>query len=268
MEYELLEPIDFSAKNAARDAHATNVEVLKNAAYDESSRGTMAFFAFYRPIVEEYVDEFADMNPFFPEERKKDLFWLVMRHAFALLRTYEHKGYGSFRNLLRTLVNFNALKSDDRMAYMKDSGLAQRDTRECQFVDLALQYLVVRENPERFAMSRTIRAFMFHPERLARLPEEALPAVEAEIDAFEREIDRAYDRFARASASKGTLEALAPIIGEERWARLVRHGTAPDGPMQFGDSLFGCLREDPAWFGLPAGFFEDDGDDGEAAAGA
>ena len=138
-----------------------------------------------------------------------------MRHAFALLRTYEHNGYGSFRNLLRTLVNFNALKSADRMAYMKDTTLAQRDTRECQFIDLVLQYLVVRENPERFAMSKTIRDFMFHPERLARLPEAALPAVEAEIDAFEREIDRAYDRFARASASKGTLEALAPIIGED-----------------------------------------------------
>ena len=88
-QYELLDPIDFSQRNRASDAQATDVKRLKNAAYEDSPRGTMSFFAFYRPIIEQYVSEFARKNPFFPEEQEADLFWLTMRHAFALLRNYE-----------------------------------------------------------------------------------------------------------------------------------------------------------------------------------
>lgn len=251
MQYTLLEPIDFSKKDAASDASATNVQLLKDAAYSDAPRGTMSFFRFYRPIVESYVEEFAEENEFFPEARKKDLFWLVMRHAFALLRTYEHKGYGSFRNLLRTLVNYNALQADDRMAYMRDLPPEMADHRETRFVDEAIQYLVIRENPRKFG-NPVVRAFLLDPERLCRLPERQIAAAEEILEEFEREVDRAFDRFTRNAERKGDIEALAPVLGEERCAKLVRYGAD-----NVADSLFGCIREDPEWFGLPADSFED-----------
>ena len=40
MQYTLLEPIDFSKKDAASDANATNVQLLKDAAYTDAPRGT------------------------------------------------------------------------------------------------------------------------------------------------------------------------------------------------------------------------------------
>lgn len=259
MEYDLLAPINFSSRNQATDAQATNVQRLKNAAYEDSPRGTMSFFAFYRPIIEQYVSEFVRKNPLIPEEQEADLFWLTMRHAFALLRSYEHKGYGSFRNLLRQLVNYNALQAADKMAYMEKMPLADRESSQSQFLNVAIPYLVLQRNPEKFAKAKVIRDFIFQPERMDEIPEAELPAAEALLEQFESEVDAVFDKYTDNSEGKGAIEALAPILGEERLAELVRWGAEAGGKGDFADSFFGRIRKDPAWFKLPADMFEDDG---------
>ena len=262
-QYDLLAPIDFSSRNRPTDAQATNVQRLKNAAYEDSPRGTMSFFAFYRPIIEQYVAEFARMNPFFRKEQEADLFWLTMRHAFALLRSYEHKGYGSFRNLLRQLVNYNALQAADKMAYMEKMQLADRETCQSQFLNMAIQCLVLQRNPEKFAKSKIIRDFIFQPQRMARhmseLSEAELSAVETLLEQFESEVDAVFDKYTDNSEGMGAIEALAPILGEKRLAELVRWGAEAGSRGDFADSFFGRVRKDPSWFNLPADMFEDDG---------
>ena len=254
-QYELLDPIDFSARDQASDAQATNVQRLKNAAYEDSPRGTVSFFAFYRPIIEQYVSEFARKNPFFPEEKKADLFWLTMRHAFALLRNYEHKGYGSFRNLLRQLVNYNALQAADRMVYMEAMPLAEREELQDHFVDMAILCYVLQWKPEQFANAKTIWNFLFRPSRLGDVFEADFPDEFALLQEFEQEVDAVSARYAEKRLTLGEKEALAPIIGNKQFADLVRRG----GKNGFVESFFGSiLRDPPEWFKLPASMFEDD----------
>ena len=254
-QYDLLAPIDFSSRNRTTDAQATNVQRLKNAAYEDSPRGTMSFFAFYRPIIEQYVAEFARMNPFFRKEQEADLFWLTMRHAFALLRNYEHKGYGSFRNLLRQLVNYNALQAADKMAYMEEMPLIDREITQNDFMDMAMLCVVLQRQPEHSAKARIIRDFLFNPKRLSRMAKENFPDVYVLLDEFGEEVDDVSAQYADQRMSAGDIEALAPIIGDKRWAELVRKG----GQTDLVDSFFGHVRKDPSWFNLPASMFEDDG---------
>lgn len=257
-EYDLLDPIDFSTRNQAADAQATSVERLKNAAYEDSPRGTFSFFAFYRPIIEQYVDEFARKNPFdFPEEKKADLFWLTMRHAFAILRTYEHKGYGSFRNLLRKLVNYNALQTAEKMAYMEEMRLFDREDIQSRFVELASLCLVLRQSPEHFAKSKILRNFLFYPERMGDI-DDAADEIDDLLREFRDEVDDECARYLNNKAVYGDLDALSPILVPvlgNKLAELIRKG----GQDSCVDSFFGHIRKDPAWFGFPASWFEDDG---------
>ena len=255
-QYKLLAPIDFSASNQATDSQATDVQRLKNAAYEDSPRGTFSFFAFYRPIIEQYVSEFARKNPFFPKEQKADLFWLTMRNAFALLKSYEHKGYGSFRNLLRNLVNYNALQAADRMVYMKEMPLDERDTNEQNFLNDVMMYAVLRKNP-RFAKSKTIRDYV-RPRRNG-IPDGENPEEEALLEEFESEVEAMWDTFTAKSEGGRTIEALSPILGVEQTAKLVRWGAEATPEKLHADSIFGLIRETPEWFGLPADMFEEDG---------
>ncbi len=258
-QYTLLAPIDFSTQDRTTDAQVTKVQCLKNAAYDDSSRGTLPFFAFYRPIIQQYVSEFARKNPLFPEEEIADLFWLTMRHAFALLRGYEHKGYGSFRNLLRQLVNYNALQSAEQMVYMDQISLNDRQFQQGQFVDVAIMCLVMQRNPK-YAKLKFIRNFIFNPKLMANIPQEEIPAVESILEEFESEVDALSEKFADINEKMGNIEALASLIGEERLAKLIRFGAEVNGKRDFATSFFGHIRKDPAWFGLPSDMFEDDGD--------
>ncbi len=258
-EYTLLSPIDFSTRDPASDAQATSVERLKNAAYDDSARGTLSFFLFYRPIIEQYVSEFARLNPFFPEEKESDLFWLTMRHAFALLRSYEHKGYGSFRNLLRQLVNYNALNTTDKMAYMEEMSQVDRELKQAEFERLAILSLVLKRQPETLATSKILRNFLFYPERMAKLPEADYPELGALLDEFETEMDDLSHQYVDDKLKLGEIEALAlhlaPLLSLERLSELVRGGAQSD----LAASFFGRIRENPVWFGLPAKIFEEDG---------
>lgn len=253
-EYTLLDPIDFSQCDQATDAQATNVQRLQNAAYDDSPRKTFSFFAFYRPIIEQYVAEFARENPSFPEEQEADLFWLTMRHAFALLRSYEHKGYGSFRNLLRKLVNYNALNAAGKMVYMEKMAEEDREFNQTQFVDMAILCRVLQQHPEKFAESKILKKFLFAPERMGKLADADFPAVETLFAEFEEEVDEVSAKYADNRMNYGDMEALAPIVGG-RLAELIRKG----GKGELAESFFGRIRKDPAWFGLPANMFEDDG---------
>lgn len=253
MEYELLAPIDFSSRDQASDAQATDIRRLKNAAYEDSPRGTMSFFAFYRPIIEQYVSEFARLNPFFPSQKKADLFWLTMRHAFAILRSYEHKGYGSFRNLLRQLVNYNALQSADKMAYMEEMSVFERENLQLEFENMASLCLVLQQHPDQFANSKFIRNFLFYPERLGNIFDD--PDENELLDDFGREVEAVLTQFANNRMRYGDIESLAPIIGIKKLAELVRKG----GKTDLVESFFGRLREEPEWFGLPAKMFEDNG---------
>lgn len=254
-QYNLLEPIDFSSRNRTTDAQATNVQRLKNAAYDDSPRGTMSFFSFYRPIIEQYVSEFARKNPFFPEEQEADLFWLTMRHAFALLRSYEHKGYGSFRNLLRQLVNYNALQAADKMAYMEEMPLVDREITQGTFVEMAMLCVILQRQPGHSATAKIIRNFLFDPKCMSKIQEKDFPDVYALLDEFGEEVFDASAKYADKRMTAGEIEALAPILGDKRWAELVRKG----GQTDLVDSFFGHVRKDPSWFKLPADMFEDDG---------
>lgn len=251
-QYALLAPIDFSARGQKSDGQATDVRILKNAAYDDSPRGTFSFFVFYRPIIEQYVSEFARMNPLFPKKQKADLFWLTMRHAFTLLRSYEHKGYGSFRNLLRQLVNYNALNAAGKMVYMEEMSLFDREFNQSQFVDMVILCRVLKRHPETIAESKTLRNFLFYPERMGDIFDVDFPDVSALLKEFEDEVDDMAAQYSRDSAEFGDMEAFGPIIGKPL-AELIRKG----GKGDFAAAFFGHIRKDPAWFGLPADMFED-----------
>jgi hypothetical protein len=254
-QYALLDPIDFSQRNQSTDDQATNVQRLQNAAYDDSPRNTFSFFKFYRPIIEQYVAEFARKNPLFPKKQKTDLFWLTMRHAFALLRSYEHKGYGSFRNLLRQLVNYNALNTAGKMVYMEEMSLSDQLSSQDRFEEMAILCRVLQRHPEKIAESKILRNFLFAPERMGDIPEEDFPDEYALIDEFDEEVEHEQEKFANNLAEYGEKEALAPIIGGHTWTELIRKG----GKSDLAASFFGHIRENPEWFGLPANMFEDDG---------
>ena len=299
MEFKLLDPIDFSARDPDRDRRRTDVGRLEaaasdgNPAYDDSPRkkgaGTMSFFSFYRPIVRDYVAEFDRLNGSAMEEwEKADLFWLVMRNAFALLPTYEHKGYGSFRNLLRTLVNYNALRTRGDRWYAPAQPDDERETEIADFLETLIQIHTLQIRPE--LRSERLVTFLFDeyrfnsdPKALAEKLGFALSAESAdlgrEIDAFQDAADNVRANVYEACAlddgdvSDQAFAAIAGYLAKLRpgnaafYANLVRNGRfagAVDASALFGR----VFKGHPEWFSEPASFFENFSPDdlGEARA--
>ena len=280
MEFNLLPPIDFTAKDAASDPRATNVRILENAAYSDSPRGTMSFFGFYHPIVRDYVEEFDQTNGnALRDWEKADLFWLVMRNAFALLPTYEHKGYGSFRNLLRTLVNYNAVRARGDRWYAPQQSEAEREMEVERFLETLVQMHTLQIRPE--FRSEKLVTFLFdsyrldsNPGTLAKKLGFALDAdsgkflsIGREIDAFQNAADNVRSRVYEACAlsdgdvSEQAFAAIAGYLARLRpenaafYADLVRNGRfvgAADASALFGR----VFKGHPEWFSEPASFFE------------